>query len=88
MPSAVTVGCLSSLGLREEIQKDTLKDMQNRKQEQTAASINKKDQQFEAVGDINNTDSINWNAAGHGGLRRFGQSSNKQNYSTDCLVSP
>lgn len=49
MPSAVTVACLSSLGLREEAQKDTLKDMQNRKQEQTAALINKRDSQFDAA---------------------------------------
>lgn len=54
--------------------KHTLKYTQHRKkQEQTVAtqgSVNKKQQQFDAISHINNTDCIHWKRAGHDGLRR------------------
>ncbi len=42
-----------------------------KKQEQTAASVNKKDSQIDAISHFNNTECIQWNRAGRDGLRRF-----------------
>ena len=73
VPSAVTVECFSSQGLREEKQKAHAWGY-GKKQEQTASmqgSVNKKELQFDAISHINKIECTNWNKAGHDGLSLY-----------------
>lgn len=59
VPSAVTVRCISSLGLRQG--KHMHKDRNEQEQTTgTRGSVNNKDQQLDAIRQSNNTECINW----------------------------